>query len=163
MHVKFINFLLNRFIRVWVENIHEPLIELCDGFEQINCATWSPTSSTLIACTTSNKLKLWDLRTNCLAPVAIHQFNAPIYDTDSNKIASLTICKFTNCGQSIVVGTEDGIGFVFALEDMPFPSHFEYDTLNDMILRNLLTKPKLYEKIKQMEYLGYKYDDQLKV
>lgn len=146
---------MNRFIRIWVENIHEPIIELCDGFEQINCATWSPTNSTLIACTTSNKLKLWDLKTNCLTPVATHLFNDSIYGMDSNKDASLTICRFTDCGQSIVVGTEYGIAFVFALEDMPFPPHFQYDTLNDMMLRNLLTKPKLYEIIKEMGYLGY--------
>lgn len=146
---------MNRFIRVWVENIHEPIIELCDGFEQINCATWSPTCSTLIACTTSNKLKLWDLKTNCLTPVATHLFNDSMFGVDSNRVASLTICKFTDCGQSIVIGTENGIAFVFALEDMPFPSHSQYDILNDMILRNLLTRPKLYEKIKEMENLGY--------
>lgn len=146
---------MNRFIRVWVENIHEPIIELCDGFEQINCATWSPTCSTLIACTTSNKMRLWDLRTNCLTPVATHLFNDSIYGIDSSKVANLTICKFTDCGQSIIVGTENGVAFVFALEDMPFSSHFQYDTLKNMMLRNLLTKPKLYEKFNQMEYLGY--------
>lgn len=69
--------------------------------------------------------------------------------------AELTICHFTNCGRSIVVGSEDGVAFVFALEDMPFSSHFQYDALEEAIMRSLVSRPELKRKIKQLGFLGY--------
>lgn len=65
------------------------------------------------------------------------------------------MCYFTYCGRSIVVGTVDGTAFVFALEDMPFSPHRQYDALEEAIMRNLISKPELKRKIKQLGFLGY--------
>lgn len=134
-----------RFIRLWIDGINEPIIELYDGFEPIKCARWSPTNSTLLACTTSTKLKLWDLKTNCLQPAAIHNFNECTFNKGFNNFtnAELTMCCFTSCGQSLVVGSEDGVSFIFALEDMPFLSHFQQDVLEDAVMRNSTSNPRL--------------------
>lgn len=144
----------NRFIRIWIENIDEPLIELGDGFEPIKCATWCPTNSTLIACTTSTTLKLWDLKTNCLQPAAIHRLNGSSCEKDCSTMAELTVCYFTSCGQSIALGTDDGITFVFALEDMPFSSHFQYNALKEAIMCSVASKQELCKKINQLGLLG---------
>lgn len=164
-----------RYIRIWIENIDEPIIELLSGFEPIKCASWCPTHSTIIVCTTPSALNIWDLKTNCLQPVAIHRFNETISDSDGyfttttttptsttkadttteTTEVELTICHFTNCGQSIVVGNEDGTTMVYALEDMPFSPHFQFDALEEAIMRSLVSKPELKRKIKQLGFLGY--------
>lgn len=152
-----------RYIRIWIEDIDEPIIELRSGFEPIKCASWCPTNSTIIACTTASSLNIWDLKTNCLLPAAIHHLDKTICDTQcpmatattTTTSTELTICYFTNCGQSIVLGTDDGSAFVFALEDMPFPPHLQYDALEEAIMRNLVSKPELKRKIKQLGFLGY--------
>lgn len=167
-----------RYVRIWIEDIEEPIIELRSGFEPIKCASWSPANSTIIACTTASSLNIWDIKTNCLLPAAVHRLNqigdittitnttsatantnaSNTYNnnnTNTNTGAELTICYFTNCGQSIVVGTDDGTAFVFALEDMPFSPHLQYDALEEAIMRSLLSRPELKRKIKQLGFLGY--------
>lgn len=171
----------SRFVRIWIEDIDEPIIELRSGFEPIKCASWCPTNSTIIACTTATSLNIWDLRTNCLLPAAAHRFDKSFIscsgnggggggDDSSRECSSrhsnnsntnhftateLTICYFTDCGQSIVVGTVDGTAYVFALEDMPFSPHRQYDALEDAIMRSLISKPELKKRIKQLGFLGY--------
>lgn len=54
-----------------------------------------------------------------------------------------------------MVGTVDGTAFVFALEDMPFSPHCQYDALEEAIMRSLISKPELKRKIKQLGFLGY--------
>lgn len=157
---------IGRYIRIWIEDIDEPIIELRSGFEPIKCASWCPTNSTIIACTTASSLNIWDIKTNCLLPAAVHRLHENFGDTKcspattsgggGNTVATeLTICYFTNCGKSIVVGTDDGSAFVFALEDMPFPPHLQYEALEEAIMRSLVSKPELKRKIKQLGFLGY--------
>lgn len=153
-----------RYVRIWVEDIDEPIVELRSGFEPIKCASWCPANSTIIACTTKSSLNIWDIKTNCLWPAAVHRSSNWFGDTNcsnsnttttTSKTPELTICYFTNCGQSIVVGTDDGSAFVFAMEDMPFSPHLQYDALEEAIMRSLVSKPELKRKIKQLGFLGY--------
>lgn len=169
-----------RYVRIWIEDIEEPIIELRSGFEPIKCASWCPANSTIIACTTASSLNIWDIKTNCLLPAAVHRLNDWIGETNcsntnsnnvnpdsttsssgsssgvnTNTITGLTICYFTDCGQSIAVGADDGSAFVFALEDMPFSPHLQYDALEEAIMRSLVSKPELKRKIKQLGFLGY--------
>lgn len=74
---------------------------------------------------------------------------------ESTTEAALTLCQFTYCGRSIVVGCEDGTAFVFAIDDMPASSHFQYDALEEAIMRSLTSKWELKRKIKQLGYLGF--------
>lgn len=182
-----------RYVRIWIEDIDEPIIELCNGFESIKSAAWCPTNSTIIACTTPTSLLIWDLKTDCLAPAVVHRLtgsntntdgcndsssngnddeddnvgknenetsnnsngNENDNETESTTEAALTLCHFTHCGRSIVVGCEGGTAFVFAIDDRPSSSHFQYDALEEAIMRNLTSKWELKRKIKQLGYLGF--------
>lgn len=81
--------------------------------------------------------------------------NSNNINTNYFTATDLTICYFTNCGRNIVVGTVDGTAFAFALEDMPFSPHRQYDALEEAIMRSLASKPELKRKIKQLGFLGY--------
>lgn len=135
------------FIRIWIDGILEPIIELTSGLEPVQCARWSPNNSTIIACTKRTKLEIWDLTTNVLVPVSSHNIS------EGNE--ALTICDFTKCGKSIVVGDSVGSTFVYAVEDMPFPSHFQYKALEKALVASLSLKPGLLEQVLGLGDLGY--------
>lgn len=62
------------FIRIWVEGIFKPVVELSNGIGGINCARWSPVHSTVIACCTSKAVEIWDIRRRILKPVSVKTF-----------------------------------------------------------------------------------------
>lgn len=61
-------------IRIWVEGIFQPIVELSSGIGGINCARWSPVHSTVIACCTNKCVQVWDIRRRLLKPVAVKLF-----------------------------------------------------------------------------------------
>ncbi|XP_055532560.1 dynein axonemal intermediate chain 4 [Wyeomyia smithii] len=134
-------------IRIWVEDIMEPIITLSTGFGPIHAAYWSPVNSTVIASVTRTSVQLWDLKRRMLKPASCTTFG------DSN--TSLTVVKFTNCGRSLLVGDNEGRTYICALEDMPFPPHFQYDELQSALYRSLICKPDLLNQVKRFGNLGY--------
>lgn len=62
------------FIRIWVEGVFKPIVELSNGIGGINCAAWSPVHSTVIACCTNKAVEIWDIRRRLLKPVAVKTF-----------------------------------------------------------------------------------------
>lgn len=135
------------YIRIWIEDILEPIIELTSGLEPVQCAHWCPDNSTIIAATKRSKLEVWDITINVLLPVTSH-------DVCSGG-TSLTLCEFTKCGKSIVAGDSEGTTYVYALEDMPFPSHFQYKALENALVASLELRPGLKEQVLAMGHLGY--------
>lgn len=71
------------YIRIWIEGITQPIIELLSGFEPIQSAHWCPNNSTIIACTTKSKLNIWNIRKSILKPASTQVFESP-----------LTICRY---------------------------------------------------------------------
>ncbi|XP_053687141.1 dynein axonemal intermediate chain 4 [Sabethes cyaneus] len=134
-------------IRIWVEEIMEPIITLTSGFGPIHAAYWSPVNSTIIASATRTGVQIWDLKRRMLKPASCTTFG------DSN--ASMTVIKFTNCGRSLLIGDSEGRTYICALEDMPFPPHFQYDELQSALYKNLICKPDLLNQVKRFGYLGY--------
>lgn len=132
-------------VRIWIENIFEPVMELSDGFEAIHSAYWSPIHSTVIASCTENSVQIWDLRRKNLKPASVRKFEGK----------KLTVIKFSRCGRSIIVGDVDGNCHVCSLEDFPFPPHFQYDELQKALYHSLTNKQDLEKQIKQLGYLGY--------
>lgn len=61
-------------IRIWVEGIFKPIVELSSGIGGINCAQWSPVHSTVIVCCTNKCVEIWDIRRRILKPVAVKTF-----------------------------------------------------------------------------------------
>lgn len=134
-------------IRIWIENILEPIIELSSGLEPVQCARWCPDHSTIIAATKHSELEIWDITTNILLPAS----STEICEANS----SLTICEFSRCGKSVVVGDSDGKTHVYALEDMPFAPHFQYKALEQALLDSLKLRPVVREQVEAMGHLGY--------
>lgn len=62
------------FIRIWIEGIFKPIVELSSGIGGINCAAWSPVHPTIIVCCTNEVVEIWDIRRRILKPVAVHKF-----------------------------------------------------------------------------------------
>lgn len=137
---------INRKLRIWTENIFEPILELSHDQEPFQCAVWSPIHSTILATCTRNSVQLWDLRRKNMKPASEHSFDST---------STLTIIKFSNCGRSIVVGDADGKVHVCALEDMPFPPHFQYDELEGALNRILEANENLHKQFQELGYLGY--------
>lgn len=76
------------FIRIWIEGIFKPIVELSSGIGGINCAAWSPVHSTIIVCCTNEVVEIWDIRRRILKPVAVHKF--------PEIAAPITIIKFVS-------------------------------------------------------------------
>lgn len=135
-------------IRIWIESIFEPIMELADGFGAIQCAYWSPVHSTIIASCTQNAVQIWDLRRKNQKPASIRTFD--------NK--QLTVIKFSSCGRSLIVGDNEGNTHVCGLEDFPFAPHYQYDELQKALYHSLTNKQDLEKQIKQLGYLGFDAD-----
>lgn len=135
-------------IRIWIENIFEPILELSDGFEAIHSAFWSPIHSTVIASCSENSVQIWDLRRKNQKPASVTKFEGK----------KLTVIKFSQCGRSLIIGDIEGNSHVCSLEDFPFPPHFQYDELQKAIYHSLTNKQDLEKQIKQLGHLGYPQD-----
>lgn len=135
-------------IRIWIDGILEPIVELTSGLEPVQSARWSPDNATIIAATKRTQLEVWDLTTNLLAPASAH-------DVCDGSSATLTICEFSRCGKSIVAGDSQGVTYVYALEDMPFAPYFQYEALHKALLASLELRPALREQMLALGYLGH--------
>jgi dynein intermediate chain 4, axonemal len=131
-------------IRIWIENVFEPIMELTDGFGTIHNAYWSPIHSTIIASCTQDSVQIWDLRRKNQKPASIRTFGK-----------KLTVIKFSPCGRSLIVGDSEGTTWVCGLEDFPFAPHYQYDELQKALYHSLTNKKDLEKRIKQLGYLGY--------
>lgn len=138
-------------IRIWIENIFEPIMELSDGFGAIHNAYWSPIHSTIIASCTQNAVQIWDLRRKNQKPASIRTFD--------NK--QLTVIKFSPCGRSLIIGDNEGNTHVCGLEDFPFAPHYQYDELQKALYHSLTNKQDLEKQIKLLGYLGYPADKKI--
>ena len=132
-------------IRIWIENIFEPIMELSDGFFGIHSAYWSPIHSTIIASCTQDAVQIWDLRRKNQKPASIRTFD--------NK--QLTVIKFSPCGRSLIVGDNEGNTHVCSLEDFPFAPHYQFNELQKALLNSVTNKPDLEKQIQQIGFLGY--------
>ncbi|KAJ6643727.1 Dynein axonemal intermediate chain 4, partial [Pseudolycoriella hygida] len=132
------------YIRIWIDGITQPIIELNSGFKPILSAHWCPNNSTIIACTTRSKLSIWNMRRSILKPASSQKLESP-----------LTICRFSKCGRSIVYGMSDGSTHFCALEDMPFPPHFQYNALEEVVHNAIRSRKDLQLQVKILGFLGY--------
>lgn len=175
------------YIRIWIEGITQPIVELCSDFNPIRSgkwmyetkwkhipyvvvmpsAYWSPNNSTIIASTSRSSLCIWNIRKSTLKPASTRTFDSYVtvcrylfhWFIDSTRSSRIWFnCfnrRFSKCGRSLVVGMADGSTHVCALEDMPFPPHFQYNVLEEVIQNAIRTKPELQLQLKILGYLGY--------
>lgn len=103
---------------------------------------WSPTHSTILVTIQGTHIHVWDLQRKVYCPQS---------NTRSPTQARNTVVRFTNSGQSLIVGDVEGNVNVYSLEDMPFPAFFQENLLFDSIVRALITNQVLLEKVKQLK------------
>ncbi|XP_015596572.1 WD repeat-containing protein 78 [Cephus cinctus] len=127
--------------RIWAEGIFEPLITLSTQMACVRAATWSPTISTVIACTVNNEICLWDIKRKTYVPTSI---------TISTHAERFLLLEFTKNGSQLVAADIDGAIYVYSLEGMPFPPYNQTRVLVNSIERALITKPALLRKLKKL-------------
>lgn len=106
-------------IRIWIEDVLDPVLELKDGFEGVHCAFWSPSNSCVIISCTKSAVKIWDLRRQQRDPAAVLKFG--------NK--NFTVIKFSSCGRIVAIGDTEGGTHICLLENFPPVPHFQLDAL----------------------------------
>ncbi|EDW76953.1 uncharacterized protein Dwil_GK12695 [Drosophila willistoni] len=132
-------------IRIWIEGISRPLIELQDEYSPVHWANWSPTHATVLVSVNRNGASVWDIRRNILKPMAKHEM-----DSSYN-----TVAAFSNCGRTLVVGNERGNTLFQAMNDMPFAPHFQYDELEKAIYKAIGNDQEMYIELKSIGFFGY--------
>ncbi|XP_017137527.1 WD repeat-containing protein 78 [Drosophila miranda] len=133
------------YVRVWIDGITRPLLELMDEMTPVHWASWSPTHSTIIVSVNRETADVWDIRRNILQPMAKHEM-----DSSFN-----TVAQFSNCGRTLVVGNERGNTLFQALNDMPFQPHFQYDELEKAIFKAIGNDHELLMELKSIGFFGY--------
>lgn len=64
-------------------------------------------------------------------------------------------CSFSLDGNSIAIGTERGNVVMNALDEMPFPPYYQYDTLEKAIYKAVSHYPEVLIELKSIGYFGY--------
>ncbi|XP_020801574.1 WD repeat-containing protein 78 [Drosophila serrata] len=133
------------FVRVWIDGITRPLLELQDEMTPVHWAKWSPTHSTIIVAVNRESASMWDFRRNLLRPMSKHKM-----DSSFN-----TVARFSHCGRTLVIGNERGNTLFNAINDMPFPPHFQYDELEKAIYKAIGNDHELLMELKSVGFFGY--------
>ncbi|KAH8301952.1 hypothetical protein KR044_001250, partial [Drosophila immigrans] len=133
------------YVRIWIDGMTRPLIELLDDFQPVHWANWSPTHSTVIVSMNRDTVSIWDIRRNILKPMGKHEM-----DTSYN-----TTAQFSNSGTTLAVGNERGNTLFQAINDMPFPPHFQYDELEKAIYKAIGNDQDLFIELKSVGFFGY--------
>ncbi|XP_033160418.1 WD repeat-containing protein 78 [Drosophila mauritiana] len=133
------------FVRIWIDGITRPLLELLDEMTPVHWAKWSPTHSTIIVTVNRETANVWDFRRNLLRPMSKHKM-----DSSFN-----TVARFSHCGRTLVIGNERGNTLFNALNDMPFSPHFQYDELEKAIFKAIGNDHELLMELKSIGFFGY--------
>ncbi|XP_013103864.2 dynein axonemal intermediate chain 4-like, partial [Stomoxys calcitrans] len=133
------------YIRIWLEGIFKPVLTLHNMYGPYQWAGWSRTHSTIIVALNRKQCEIWDLRRSSLKPMAIHTLQSS-YNT---------MALYSRDGNSLAIGNERGKVFVLAFDDMPFPTHYPYDTLEEVIEKAVINFPDLHNEVKSLGYFGY--------
>ncbi|ALC44072.1 Dic61B [Drosophila busckii] len=133
------------YVRIWIDGITRPLIELFDDFQPLHWVNWSPTHSTIIVALNREAASLWDIRRNILKPMGKHELDSS-YNTSA---------RFSNSGTTLVVGNERGNVLFYGIDDMPFAPHFQYDEMEKAIYRAIGNDQELFIELKSIGFFGY--------
>jgi len=128
-------------IRIWAEDLTEPLITLSTAMACVRNACWSPTSSTIIASIVNDQICVWDIHRKTHIPASI---------TISPNGARLVAAGFTANGNQLVIADIEGAVYVYNLEGIPFPPYDQTKELIESIHKALITKPELLRKLKKL-------------
>lgn len=84
-----------------------------------------------------------------------HRLNQIIIIFPAFSYLIIFIFRFSRDGNSIAIGNERGKVFLNTWDDMPFPPHYQYDTLEKTIFTAVVNYPDLMNELKSLGYFGY--------
>lgn len=128
-------------IRIWVEDLTEPLIVLSTEMACVQSVCWSTTCSTVLASIINNQICIWDIRRKIHVPTSI------TVATNGVRLVSMNI---TANGNQLVAADAEGTVYVYNMEGMPFPPYDQTKVLVESIYKALETKPELLRKLKKL-------------
>jgi WD40 repeat protein len=128
-------------VRIWSEDVVQPLVTLNTSMETMQGAAWSPVNATIIASISGNDIHLWDIK---------HKIFVPASTTTSPTDTGNLMIQFTASGLNLVVGDGDGAVHVYGLQDMPFSPFYQEVALIQAIKKALVTRPELLEVLKKI-------------
>lgn len=148
--MKFSNFRKNIFVtcgsdwlvKVWMENVMEPLMVLTNSLDPIKSVLFCPTHSTIIAAISTKNLYLWNLK---------NEKNVLFEEkTIGSKDSILTNINFTNDGKNILIGNTNGDISVYNLVNISNPNDNEANILDITLDKILMVKPDLLKRVEQI-------------
>jgi WD40 repeat protein len=128
-------------IRIWTEDVGQPLLTLNTSMEAVRSAAWSPVNAIIIASISSNDIYFWDIR---------HKTFVPASTTKSPTDKGNLIIQFTSSGLNLVVGDGDGAVHLYGLQDMPFSPFYQEIALVQAIKEALITRPEVLKMLNKI-------------
>ncbi|XP_023726258.1 WD repeat-containing protein 78 isoform X1 [Cryptotermes secundus] len=128
-------------VRIWTEDVVQPLLTLNTSMESVQGAAWSPVSATIIASISANDIHLWDIKHKIFVPAS-----TATSPTDTGNL----MIQFTASGLNLVIGDGEGAVHVYGLQDMPFSPFYQEIALIQAIKKALVTRPELLKILKKI-------------
>lgn len=136
-------------IRIWMENVLEPLIELEEKFTTSQCVKWSKIYPTLIFNCSHDGIRVWDLRKKAEKPIHIEL-----------STTKLTTFDFSPSGTSLIVGDVEGNVKVFSIHNGFLPPKQNFKELKKIIYESLRYREKILHQVKQI-FISQKFSSKI--
>lgn len=120
-------------IRIWMEDVLEPLMEFGERFTSFQCVKFSKIHPTIFMSCSHDGVRIWDLNQKASKPILVKNFTF-----------KPTIFDFSPSGTSILIGDMNGNVHVFYLYDStPHPPQFGVKKLQNAIYDALKRREKV--------------------
>lgn len=139
-------------IRIWIEDVLEPLLEFEEKFTSSQCVKWSRIYPTIIFNCSHDGVRVWDLRRKAEKPIIIQKFTT-----------KLTTFTFSPCGNSILIGDIKGSVQVFSLHNGVHSPSKSFRELKKVIYLSLRHREKVLHQVKQIFIASQKKIDSSKI
>ncbi|XP_065813042.1 dynein axonemal intermediate chain 4 isoform X1 [Labrus bergylta] len=96
-------------IQLWRQDLSSPVLSFTSTQTAVKIVRWSPRWSTVFAAVKAEQLELWDLNSNILNPIVVHQAKPGV------RFTFLLFARGTDC---LLVGDSDGQVTVYQIKNL---------------------------------------------
>lgn len=134
------------FVRLWIEGVNAPILELKEQLCSIQGVDFCPSVSTVLASICGQDIVVWDIQRR------IFSYQSCI---TSNENCINTVVEFTQDGRCLLVGDTGGNINVYFLENMPFSPFFQANSLVTSLKRSMITTADKIKKLLEVDKLSF--------
>lgn len=116
-------------IKLWKTNRTEPCLSFNSSTKAVYDICWSNNSATIFCCVNENAIEIWDLSKSTLDPIFV---------TNALAHVKLTSVTYSPNSDSLIVGTNEGSLYVYAIKNTPQPT--KSGDLEDIIKLSLISQ-----------------------